>query len=335
MKTHMRWLLLLTTPIFGFTDCSYFSEVTVPAVDTSPPYVGSRVWSDELSLSGDIFFGEVAYQTSDPYRNWMLAPWGYDPGGLKELRIDIDTDEKCCKIHPTYGTLCQKPLGHYEQRTHSETGEVGDTVSNGHYGFFSFELTDYGDPSCDLIRLGYLVTATDFAGNVSSTAGSVTYINPVPDEPLTEVPPRWGNGTRFPTGTVHVTSPECTKSGSCSERPPECQFGFAVQGTWACDDNRDVCVFPAQGVANSYCSGPWTGASPNLCGRGLASQHQYGSACTISGLNSRCMPGTACKPDLDPQHGAGCGEVPACGTLADCWLVDDNANICQPGDDWL
>lgn len=333
MKRYTLCLLLLSTPMLGFTNCSYFAEVTVPAVDTTPPIIGSRVWSNELSLSGNIYFGEVAYQTSEPYGNWILAPWGYDAGGLKELHIRVDKDEKCCLILPGVGTVCQKKLGTSERITHSETGEVGDTVSNGHYDVFGFRLTDYGHPSCDLIRFGYLVTATDFAGNVSSAAGSVTYINPVPDEPLTVTPPRYGRGPAVPFGVVEVAGPGCTESGSCSKRPPGCQYGFEVQGKWECDDDRDVCVLPAQGVANSYCSGPWTGASPNLCGRGLASQHAYGSPCTISGLSSRCMPGTRCISGIDPRVGAGCGEVPACGELADCWHVNDNANICQQ-DDW-
>jgi len=325
MRDYKLWIVLLTLPAVGFTNCSDFSDVTVPAVDTTKPIVGSRVY-EPGDTDGVIQFGNVSYQTQDYDGHWILAPYGYDSGGVHMLSVGVYADKRCCQTWDP--NICAWTTSLTQTLIDSESANVGDTVSNGRYFYFDFSPSSSGAANCDIIRFGYTFQAMDFAGYLSSGSGSVTYTAPPP-------PPSGGGGGGFPPITGGTgSSGGCDESANtpCSAVPAGCQFGFQVQGTWQCINGNDKCVLPPEGVAGSYCSGPWTN-TPNLCGRGLASQHQYGSACTLAGVNSRCMPGTACKSGLDPQHGAGCGVVPACGTLADCWHVDDNVNICSV-DDW-
>lgn len=320
MKDYKLWIVLLALPAVGFTNCSYFGEVTVPAADPYDPLVGSRVWTpDEPDV---IHLGSVSYETQDPNGTWLFAPWGYDSGGIQVLDVTVYEDIRCCQNSNTQ--ICAWVTSLTQARIDSENANPGDTVSNGRFDYFGFtpKTNLLSGTTCNLHRFGYLVQAADFAGNTSTATGSVTYTKP----PMSSATPI------FPQGTG-ADNDDCDLLGTaCSVRPAGCQYGFEVQGTWQCFKGNDKCIPPPQGVVGSYCSDPWTN-TPNLCGRGLASQHQYGSACTLAGVNSRCQPGTRCISGLDPQHGAGCGKVPACGTLAECWHVNDNANICS-ADDW-
>jgi hypothetical protein len=325
MKGFKLWIVLLALPAVGFTNCSSFSEVTVPANDTAAPLVGSRVY--EPGESDVVRFGSVSYETHDPNGTWYLAPFGFDAGGMHTLSVGTYSDRRCC--YPN-SSVCGWITTLSQTTVDSENANPGDTVSNGRYLWFNFKpSTSYGSRTCDIHRFGYLIQAVDQAGNISTGTASVTYTAPDPVIP--------GGGGYLPIIGGSGSSDSCDEAEgtTCSTRPSACQYGFMVDGTWQCLNGNDKCVPPPEGIPGSYCAGPWDGSKGLGCGRGmLQSGWEYGSACTAGGsITSRCMPGTKCISGLHPQHGSACGPVPACGTLPTCWYVDQAANVCSV-DDW-
>ena len=326
-------ILLVTFPMFGFTNCSNFSNVTVPAVDTYAPVVGSRVYAPGGPSGGSIHFGPVSYQTEDEGAQWILAPYAYDAGGVRLLSVTSWADKRCCQdANPN---ICAWITSLTQAYIDEEDAAPGDSVSNGRYDYFIFRPGGGGPggTTCNIDRMGYLVQAADFAGNTSATTGSVTYTTPqAPDPPGGCCSGGWPPIVGGSTGGDNCD--ESKEGAPCMVQPEGCQSGFLVEGTWQCINRNDKCVPPPEGIAGSYCGGPWNGSTRLGCGRGMyQSGWEYGSACTQGGSpTSRCMPGTKCVSGLHPQHGSACGPVPACGTLPPCWLVDEAANVCASDD---
>jgi hypothetical protein len=326
MKEIKLWIVLLALPAAGFTNCSYFNDVTVPAVDDADPFIGSRVF--EPGQQGVILFGNVSYQTHEHDRQWILAPFGFDTGGVQVLSVGTYSDKKCC--YPNSST-CAWITSLTQVVGDEEYAIPGDTVSNGRYLSFLFTPRKDGPSGtiCDIVRFGYVVQASDFAGNTSTATGSVTYTAPEPIF-IDGYTPIVGTST---TGGGGSSCDEAQQGTPCSAVPQNCQPGLYVQGTWQCISGADKCVFPPEGVAGSYCGGPDNGSTRLGCGRGMYEDGwDYGSACSIQGGANRCMPGSHCESDEHPQYGAACAPVQACSVLPTCWLVDQAADVCTADD---
>jgi hypothetical protein len=318
MKDYKLWIVLLALPAVGFTNCSYFGDVTVPAVDPYGPAVGSRVWTpDEPDV---IHVGSVAYETQDPNGTWLFAPWGYDPGGIQVLDVTVYEDIRCCQNWNPQ--ICAWVTSLTEARIDSENANPGDTVSNGRFDWFGFtpKTNLLSGTTCDLHRFGYLVQAADFAGNTSTATGSVTYTKP----PMSSATPIFPEGTR-------ADNDDCDRDllgTPCSVRPAGCQDGFEVQGTWQCFKGNDTCIPPPEGIADGYCSVAWE-STPNLCGKA------YGLSCEAGD----CFPGTICN--LQYGTGTKCGQplrdpnppYEELCPIPHCWRVNEKANLCA--EDWI
>jgi len=328
MKNYKLWILLFALPAVGFTNCSDFSDVTVPAVDTSKPIVGSRVY-EPGETDGEILFGNVSYETHDPNGQWIFAPFGYDSGGVHMLSVGTYEDRRCCQNwNPD---ICAWITSLTQTFIDSESANVGDTVSNGRFDLLRFTpKTSSGGLTCDVHRFGYTFQAMDFAGYLSSGSGSITYTLPEPE------PPSGGGGSGFCClvgGTGSGGGCDEDANTPCSAVPDDCQPDFQVQGTWQCIDGKDKCVLPPEGAVGSYCNGAWTGeggsSNPKAnCGKA------YGLSCEAG----ECYPGSICN--LQSNTGTKCGlplKNPTTGEyycpIPQCWLVNEKANLCA--EDWI
>src|SRR5689334_3790340 len=84
----------------GFTNCEWFSDVTVPATDTDAPTVWNAVWAGGehkvLSPGGDWISYRVA-----PGDTVIAMGAGTDPGGTHKVTIYSSWEHTCCK-----GSIC-------------------------------------------------------------------------------------------------------------------------------------------------------------------------------------------------------------------------------------
>lgn len=173
MNKYALLALAVAIPSFGFTDCTNFSDVTVPSTDTtSPEFVGTNIFSVPSggSYVQGIHIGFFGFTTTLYNGSWGLAPFGTDSGGLQKIKVDKTIRKQCSGVWTTV-----------ENTTLIDEDTVsgpGDTVSNGRYLVITFRPSDHGASSCKRIELSYDITVWDFAGNASGTAFELKYLKP-------------------------------------------------------------------------------------------------------------------------------------------------------------
>jgi hypothetical protein len=169
MRRTRRWMTVLMLPgllaMMGATECEYFSTVRVPATDTHPPLLATRMF----------FFGEeelgapIFKDTDDPDAVFVIYPAAMDGGGVR--RIDVGHHlQVYCNDAPGVDFLLAPMRA-------EQPGGVGQWVSNGLFVYGAgITLGDYaaycgGDAGVDEIVYTWAITAEDFAGNSSSALG--------------------------------------------------------------------------------------------------------------------------------------------------------------------
>jgi hypothetical protein len=148
--------------------CEYFSDVTVPAVDNTPPTAYAAVWrSDVYEAISNNPGAPLVFEVSDPNDYYMLVGAGTDAGGTKKVTIAHEFTRSCIQ-----GGLGQFQSGLMAPMVETQSGSVGQTVSNGVWGGPYVRLSDYMtcNPGWTLTSVAYHwhVTAEDFHGNKSS-----------------------------------------------------------------------------------------------------------------------------------------------------------------------
>lgn len=165
--------LLAAIPLFGFTNCSYFSTVTVPAQDSAAPIVGSRMWID----------GEERidlWSSSHPTAGGIVVavPFVYDGGGAKTLTVGQTVEVYCYNPQQHLGQIT---FLHYVNRSASQSGGVGSSVSNGLYltgdvtDLTAFSSQCYAGFQLEEVTYSWSATGTDFANNSASTGHSLIW----------------------------------------------------------------------------------------------------------------------------------------------------------------
>ena len=172
MKQRKAWVaLVLVAPAFGFTNCEHFNTVTVPASDSTAPIVGTRYLDND---GGDAirFDGFVETIHGDVGKNYFVAPYGFDGGGVQALHIQRHATKYC--ENGDIGTIVHY---HFLPESDEGSGGVGDQVSNGRYLYFLFRPLDYvtADSNCE-VDMTWAITAVDYNGNTSTGWGGISYL---------------------------------------------------------------------------------------------------------------------------------------------------------------
>jgi len=169
--------VLLAVPSLGFTDCQYFQQVPVPASDTQPPIVGTRMWVDgaESIRPGD----SLTYSTTGDV---VVAPFVFDSGGAWTLSLQHQVITIRCHnydLDPEETQVTQIFLiDKFDQQL---PGSPGQLRSNGIYNLSDItDLSSYADycySGFDLqsITYGWEVAGRDYKSNQASSAHAIIY----------------------------------------------------------------------------------------------------------------------------------------------------------------
>jgi hypothetical protein len=171
---HGAGMLALT----ALAGCEYFYEVTVPAVDDTPPLAYAAVWRSGVYEAFSYNPGApLVFAVSDPNDYYMLVGAGTDDGGTKKVTINHEYSRSC-----TQGEIGQLQSGFMAPMVETQSGSVGATVSNGVWGGPYVRLSDYTtcNPGWTLASVAYRwhVTAEDFHGNETSHGWATIYWSP-------------------------------------------------------------------------------------------------------------------------------------------------------------
>lgn len=160
-------LLLAALPTFGFTNCEHFEDVTVPAADTRPPVAGTRYLDND---GGDAIRFDGFHETvTDVDKNYFIVPWGFDAGGVREIRGSRSATRYCSS-----GGIGTITYYDYLTDVDSQPGGPGDVRSNGRYLYWRFFPRDFTSGDCE-VHMGWTIQVTDYQGNVTAASGSISY----------------------------------------------------------------------------------------------------------------------------------------------------------------
>lgn len=167
----LAFVVVALSPLLsGFTACSQFKKVTIPATDTKPPVaIGSYFVDGENHWS----LSPVDYVTNDPNADIIAVATAWDAGGARRVHMDRYVEIWCSK--PGFGQMTSVT---FFPHSATQSGGIGDTVSNGVYAIDTFDVAHYRG----YCRSGYTATeiyyqwtvrAEDFHGNKASLADNM------------------------------------------------------------------------------------------------------------------------------------------------------------------
>jgi hypothetical protein len=171
---------LAFVPVFAiaalFSGCDYFSNVVVPAVDTTAPTAFSGVYDIFGQRYEALAVDSVDFEVTDPTVPYAAVGATYDNGGAKSVQITGTLEIDC---HSNDG-LGQYQVQDWAPLTASQSGSVGSTVSNGVYQAYGINFSQLAvcpDPgfSLEWARFSWTTESIDFHGNTSASSGSMTY----------------------------------------------------------------------------------------------------------------------------------------------------------------
>lgn len=157
---------LLLAPIVGllatgYTDCKYFTKVTVPSSDTNSPTTYDGVWKGGDYVEGAIPGQDFEYHIT-PGETVLAVSSAIDSGGLKKLTMRSSFRYTCCNS----SNICSITQPISVPQTDEQAGGPGSTVSNGLWLYSGVSL-----PSCSSgftlrsYRFGWSTEAEDFFGH--------------------------------------------------------------------------------------------------------------------------------------------------------------------------
>ena len=164
----------------GFTDCGSFSQVTVPASDSSAPFWFSGIWRSQAFRHSTVN-GNLNVTLSSFGEQVALVGSGLDNGGMMRLRVTYNRRVSCCNAQG----LCKKVLLEDTQvYEDSQSGGTGSRVSNGIYGAQLFSPQDSVFALCrgagfegfrtdrSSVTARWQIEAWDFANNRTTSGWS-------------------------------------------------------------------------------------------------------------------------------------------------------------------
>src|SRR5262245_61279830 len=128
MKLRMIGIAALALASFGFTECEYYTDVTVPASDPHAPGVYDAIWNRDTDPQYEVVApgGGIEYTLRDRNAVVLAIPSGLDSGGLKRIKVFSSTFEQCCS-----NGICSQSQPSSVPTEEIQPGTIGSTVSNG------------------------------------------------------------------------------------------------------------------------------------------------------------------------------------------------------------
>jgi hypothetical protein len=179
-----RLAVFAAIPIAG---CDYFSNVVIPVADTTPPAAVSGVYDLAQGKYVALGFnpGGVSYFTNDPTATFLAVAATYDAGGAKSVFMFGQYGYACRRTSDGFvARLDDEFLNQQGPQVASQTGNVGDTVSNGVWTYDSVRFDQVPASECDNLGIGWTyvytyfwwnVQSEDFHGNESYGSGEIDY----------------------------------------------------------------------------------------------------------------------------------------------------------------
>jgi hypothetical protein len=154
------WVTLV--PCLAWSECPYFSEVTVPASDVTAPGVHGWLMDQDGNLLASSWDMGAA---SAPFR-YELSPEEYirvgysamDAGGVQRSGMTTDLEWNCC-----YQGSCEYETNSWSLESWRPYPQEGETVSDGQWDEHWIVGNCTGPES--YIRWTFHVWAIDFHGN--------------------------------------------------------------------------------------------------------------------------------------------------------------------------
>ena len=170
MRKHLLALAPLALLAAGFTDCEYFSTVTVPRTDTTAPSVFNGVWRNGEYVQSSL--GTPFTYTIAPGETVLAIGAGLDGGGTRELKMYTTFGYTCCA-----GDICSRTQPLSAPKVETQPGGVGSQVSSGIWLYSSVKLpTCSGNMRLESYGFSWWTEATDFHGNKTvGRASSIVY----------------------------------------------------------------------------------------------------------------------------------------------------------------
>jgi hypothetical protein len=174
----------------ALSGCDYFSNVVIPATDTTPPYAVSGVYDIvqnqyvALGATGDsLDKPALKYRVTDPTETYMAVGATVDLGGAKSVHVWGQFVWWCRDSHGTEGLEPGPIVG---SNTATQNGNVGDTVSDGVWTYLAVRF-DQVEPANGCAQNGWtylytkfywFTTSEDFHGNKAYSTGEMDYYGP-------------------------------------------------------------------------------------------------------------------------------------------------------------
>jgi hypothetical protein len=168
-----------------FAGCQYFSNVVIPAVDTTPPSAIAGVYDVEQGKYVALGFGiqSVYYDVYDPTTTLMAVGSTYDQGGAKSVSMTAEWVYYCEDSSGDVGILTDDFVRPPPPTSASQNGKVGDTVSNGVWAYFAvrFDQVPSARDECPrgwtplYTAFNWSFESVDFHGNTSWGSGEIDY----------------------------------------------------------------------------------------------------------------------------------------------------------------
>jgi|JI10StandDraft_1071094.scaffolds.fasta_scaffold220106_3 hypothetical protein len=87
MPSHRTLLVLAALPALGFTDCSTFSQVAVPAADGDAPLSCVEILRPRSGAPPEIYCGPSPRFEATPADPIVVVPFALDSGGVRAMRM--------------------------------------------------------------------------------------------------------------------------------------------------------------------------------------------------------------------------------------------------------
>lgn len=157
-KTFLALSPLLLLLCMGSTDCDAYSDVTVPASDSTPPDTYDGVWWDGSYQELGSQNATVLYHIS-PGESVLAISSGLDAGGVKKVVMSPELAWQCCS-----GNICSNTTSLMASLSDTQPGSVGATVSNG-----LWVGTEVKMPAASPCQAGWVLTSWSYSWRTVAT----------------------------------------------------------------------------------------------------------------------------------------------------------------------
>jgi len=160
-------LTALALVALSITGCEFFSSVTIPGTDYTPPTPWTTVYFDGAHQRVSTGADPLSYTMVDPDQGFFILSSAIDSGGAAEVVMEWDVEHFCRSESLGQVVVAVMVPGHAAQ-----SGQVGDVVSSGVWTAQYIRFADMSNPCAPgwdwfSSTVTWMSAGMDFAGNRS------------------------------------------------------------------------------------------------------------------------------------------------------------------------